>query len=335
VPVSGSNWGQAPCYFCMKLGIDILGGDKAPAVTVEGAVLAYSQLPAGVTMTLIGDEETILAELNRHSFDPSRVEIVHAPEIISYNDHPTKALASKPNSSIAVGFNLLKQGKISAFSSAGNTGAMMVGAMFSVNCIPGIQRPCITSALPKLDGSIGILMDVGTNPDCKPEILYQYAMLGSIYYAHIHKKPNPKVGLLSIGEEEEKGNLITIATHKLMKGSKDFNFIGNVEGRDFFNDKADVIVTDGFTGNVVLKQAESTYYLLKKRGIKDEYFDRFNYELYGGTPILGINGTVMIGHGISNAIAIKNMIVHSLQVAEARIPEKIAEVLSKVATANE
>lgn len=319
----------------MKLGIDILGGDKAPNVTVEGAVLAYAELPSSVKLVLIGDEGIILSELKRHNFDASNVEIVHAPDLISYNDHPTKALSSKPNSSIAVGFNLLKQGKINAFSSAGNTGAMMVGAMFSVNCIPGIQRPCITSALPKLDGSIGILMDVGTNPDCKPEVLYQWAMLGSIYYEHIHKKQSPKVGLLSIGEEAEKGNLTTIATHKLMKGSKDFNFIGNVEGRDFFNDKADVIVTDGFTGNVVLKQAESTYYLFKKRGIKDEYFDRFNYELYGGTPILGINGTVMIGHGISNALAIKNMIVHSMHVVEARIPEKIAEVLSKVATTNE
>jgi phosphate acyltransferase len=319
----------------MKLGIDILGGDKAPEVTVEGAILAFTQLPPTVKIVLIGDESIIHAQCKLHNFDHSNFEIVHAPDVISYNDHPTKALASKPNSSIAVGFNLLKEGKINAFSSAGNTGAMMVGAMFSVNCIPGIQRPCITGVLPKLDGSIGVLLDVGTNPDCKPEILYQYAMLGSIYFEHVHKKKNPKVGLLSIGEEAEKGNLNTIATNKLMKDSKDFNFIGNVEGRDFFNDKADVIVADGFTGNVVLKQAESTYYLLKKRGIKDEYFDRFNYELYGGTPILGVNGTVMIGHGISNAVAIKNMIVHSLHVAEAKIPEKIAEVLSKVSATNE
>ncbi len=318
----------------MKLGIDILGGDKAPEVTVEGAILAYNQLPKSASIVLIGDEKIIRDQLAIQNFDASLIEIVHAPDVISYNDHPTKALSSKPNSSIAVGFNFLKEGKINAFSSAGNTGAMMVGAMFSVNCIPGIQRPCITGILPKLDGSIGVILDVGTNPDCKPEVLYQYAMLGSIYFEHVHKKSNPKVGLLSIGEEPEKGNINTLATHKLMKDSKDFNFIGNVEGRDFFSDKADVIVADGFTGNVVLKQAESTYYLLKKRGIKDEYFDRFNYELYGGTPILGINGTVMIGHGISNALAIKNMILHSLQVANAKIPEKIAEVLAKVSTTN-
>lgn len=319
----------------MKLGLDISGGDKAPDVTIQGAIDTLPLLPAGVSLVLIGDENTILSELKNRGVDPSKVEIVHAPEVISYNDHPTKALAAKPNSSIAVGFKLLKEGAIQAFSSAGNTGAMLVGAMYSVNCIPGIQRPCITSVLPKMDGTTGILLDVGTNADCKPEVLYQWAMLGSIYYQQIYKNNNPRVGLLSIGEEEEKGNILTVATHKLMKGSKDFNFIGNVEGRDFFNDKVDVIVTDGFTGNVVLKQAESTYYLFKKRGIKDEYFDRFNYELYGGTPILGVNGTVIIGHGISNALAIKNMILHSMQVAQARIPEKIAEILSKVTATNE
>lgn len=319
----------------MKLGLDISGGDKAPDVTIQGAIDTLPLLPAGVSLVLIGDENTILTELKNRGVDTSKFEIVHAPEIISYNDHPTKALAAKPNSSIAIGFKLLKEGAIQAFSSAGNTGAMLVGAMYSVNCIPGIQRPCITSVLPKMDGTTGILLDVGTNADCKPEVLYQWAMLGSIYYQQIYKNNNPRVGLLSIGEEEEKGNILTVATHKLMKGSKDFNFIGNVEGRDFFNDKVDVIVTDGFTGNVVLKQAESTYYLFKKRGIKDEYFDRFNYELYGGTPILGVNGTVIIGHGISNALAIKNMILHSMHVAQARIPEKIAEILSKVTATNE
>lgn len=319
----------------MKLGIDILGGDKAPDVTVQGAIDAFSQLPSTTKLVLIGDEKAIIDLCTAKGFDHTNFEIVHAPDVISYNDHPTKALASKPNSSIAVGFQLLKEGKINAISSAGNTGAMLVGAMYSINCIPGIQRPCITSVLPKLDGTTGILLDVGTNADCKPEVLYQWAVLGSIYYQQIYKNNNPKVGLLSIGEEEEKGNIVTVATHKLMKGSKDFNFIGNVEGRDLFNDKADVIVTDGFTGNVVLKQAETTYYLLKKRNIKDEYFDRFNYELYGGTPILGVNGTVIIGHGISNALAIKNMILHSYSVAQARLPEKIAEVLSKVVTTNE
>ncbi len=318
----------------MYLGIDILGGDKAPDVTLQGAIDAYAELPANIKLVLIGDEKIIREYCSKNNFDSSKFEIVHAPDVITYTESPTKALLAKPNSSIAVGFNLLKDKKIQAFSSAGNTGAMLVGAMYSVNCIQGIQRPCITSVMPKLDGTSGILLDVGTNADTKPEVLYQFALLGSIYYSEVFKKKNPKVGLLSIGEEEEKGNSVTLAAHKLMKGTRDFNFIGNVEGRDLFNDKADVIVTDGFTGNVVLKQAEATYYLMKKRGVKDEYFDRFNYELYGGTPILGVNGTVIIGHGISNAIAIKNMILHSLHVAEAGLPEKIAEVLSKVVTSN-
>lgn len=318
----------------MNLGIDILGGDKAPDVTIQGAIDAYAEIGSKSTLVLIGDENTIREGCEKRQFDHTKFKIVHAPDVISYNDHPTRALSAKPNSSISVGFHLLKEGKLNAFSSAGNTGAMLVGAMYSVSCIPGIQRPCITSVLPKLDGSTGILLDVGTNADCKPEVLYQFALLGSIYYEQLYKKSNPKVGLLSIGEEEEKGNIVTQATHKLMKGTKDFNFIGNVEGRDLFNDKADVIVTDGFTGNVVLKQAESTYYLLKKRGIKDEYFDRFNYELYGGTPILGVNGTVVIGHGISNDRAIKNMILHSMNVVEAKLPEKIAQILSKVVTTN-
>jgi len=317
----------------MKLGIDILGGDKAPDVTVQGAIDAYPTLKGKAQLVLIGNEEEIVSLCREKGFDHREFSIVHAPEIISYNDHPTRALSAKPNSSIAAGFRLLKDGEINSFASAGNTGAMLVGAMYSVGTVPGIQRPCIATVLPKLDGTTGILTDVGTNADCKPEMIYQFAMLGSVYHEQIYKKVNPKIGLLSLGEEEEKGNILTQSAHKLMKGTKDFNFIGNVEGRDLFNDKADVIVTDGFTGNVVLKQAESTYYLLKKRGIKDEYFDRFNYELYGGTPILGVNGTVVIGHGISNAVAIKNMILHSYEMAAACIPEKIAEVLSKV-TAN-
>lgn len=317
----------------MKLGIDILGGDKAPEVTVQGAIDAYQALGGKAGLVLIGDEDTIVSLCKQKGFDHKNFTIVHAPDTISYNESPTRALAAKPNSSIATGFKMLKEGGIQAFASAGNTGAMMVGAMYSIGTIPGIQRPCIATVLPKLDGSTGIITDVGVTADCKPEVLYQFAMLGSIYYEQLYKKSNPKIGLLSIGEEEEKGNIVSLAAHKLMKGSKDFNFIGNVEGRDLFNDKADVIVTEGFVGNVVLKQAESTYYLLKKRGIKDEYFDRWNYELYGGTPVLGVNGTVLIGHGISNALAIRNMIVHSYDMAMARIPERIAEILSKV-TAN-
>lgn len=318
----------------MRLGIDILGGDKAPEVTIKGSIEAFKALPPDTKLVLLGDKEDIVARCNAESFDPSHFEIVHAPDVISYNEHPTRALTAKPKSSIAVGFHLLKEGKIDSFASAGNTGAMLVGALYSIGAIPGIIRPCITSILPKLDGSVGILLDVGTIADCKPDVLYQFGFLGSLYAEEVYHIKNPKVGLLSIGEEEEKGNILTQAAHKLMKETRDFNFIGNVEGRDLFNNKADVIVCDGFTGNVVLKQAESVYYLLKKRGIQDEYFDRFNYELYGGTPILGVNGNVIIGHGISNVTAIKNMIIHSKEIAQANLPEKIRQLLAKSVVTN-
>ena len=168
-------------------------------------------------------------------------------------------------------------------------------------------------------------MDVGTNADCKPDVLYQFGILGSTFAKHIYNIENPKVGLLNIGEEEEKGNLLTQSAHQLMKGSNDFNFIGNIEGRDVFSDAVDVIVCDGFTGNVVLKEAEAFYELTKKRGIQDEYFDRFNYEIYGGTPILGINSNVMIGHGISSPLAIKNMLLLAYDVVENKLSDKIKQ----------
>ncbi len=224
------------------------------------------------------------------------------------SEHPTKSFQQKPKSSLAAGFHLLKEGKIDAFSSAGNTGAMLVGSMFTVKPIAGILRPAIATLLPKVSGGWGLLLDVGVNADCKPEVLQQFALLGSVYAKHILHIPDPKIALMSIGEEEEKGNLLTKETHQLLKETRDIHFIGNVEGRDLFNDKADVIVCDGFTGNVILKEAESFYAIIKKQKIQNEYFDRFNYEDYGGTPILGINGTVIIAHGISKAKAIKNMI---------------------------
>jgi glycerol-3-phosphate acyltransferase PlsX len=223
----------------------------------------------------------------------------------------------------------LKEKKIDAFASAGNTGAMLVGSMFSVKSIPGIMRPAISTLVPKENGGWGLILDVGVNADCKPEVLNQFAMLGSLYAQHVLHMNNPKVGLMNIGEEEEKGNLLTKETHQLLKESKEIHFIGNVEGRDLFNDKADVIVCDGFTGNVLLKLAESFYGLIKKNDLHSDYFDRFNYENYGGTPILGVNSTVIIAHGISKAKAIKNMILLSREVVEVRLAEKIALAFSK------
>ncbi len=307
----------------MRIGIDILGGDFAPDATIGGALLASKELPSSVKLVLIGDEAIIKAALKKEKASASEFEIVHAPDVIGMGEHPTKAFSQKPNSSIATGFRLLKEKSIDGFASAGNTGAMLVGSMFSVKTIPGVIRPCITSILPKEDGGFGLILDVGTNADCKPDVLCQFGLLGSIYAEHVYKINNPKVALLNIGEEPEKGNLVVQATYQLMKDTRDFNFVGNVEGRDLFNGKADVIVCEGFTGNIVLKEAEAFFMLMAKQKILNTYFKRFNYENYGGTPILGINAAVIIGHGISNAKAIKNMIKLTNDVAEARLPELI------------
>ena len=307
----------------MKIGIDIMGGDFAPDATISGAALAYNELPGDVKLVLIGDEAQIRAGLSANGADATKFEIVPTTEVIGMGEHPTKAFNQKPNSSIAVGFQLLKEKKIDGFASNGNTGAMLVGSMFSVKTIPGVIRPCITSILPKENGGKGLILDVGTNADCKPDVLYQFAVLGSLFAEHVYGIGKPKVALLNIGEEPEKGNLVSQAAHALMKESKDFNFIGNVEGRDLFNDAADVIVCDGFTGNIVLKSAEAFYTLIRKKGIKDPYFDRFNYENYGGTPVLGINSTVMIGHGISNNKAVKNMLLLTKDIIEANLSDKI------------
>jgi phosphate acyltransferase len=310
----------------MKIGIDVMGGDFAPGATVSGAIQAYNELPKDVRLVLIGDKDLIAAELAKHNFEAGNFDIVHATEVIGMSEHPTKAFSQKPNSSIALGFFMLKEGKLDGFASNGNTGAMLVGSMFSVKSVSGVIRPCITSLLPKENGGVGLILDVGTNADCKPDVLYQFGVLGSLYAENVYGIKNPRVGLLNIGEEPEKGNLVAQAAHQLMKDSKDFNFIGNVEGRDIFSEVVDVIVCDGFTGNVVLKEAEAFYTLIKKRGLSDSYFDRFNYENYGGTPVLGINSTVMIGHGISNDIAVKNMLLLTKDVIEAELSDKIKKV---------
>lgn len=313
----------------MKVGIDISGGDFAPEANLSGAVLAKKELPSDVTLVLIGDQGQILSGLSELGANVSDFEIVHAPDVITMNDHPTRAIPQKPTSSISVGFDLLASKKINVFASTGNTGAMLVGAMYKVNAIPGIIRPSITSVLPSIDGTKAILLDVGANADCKPDVLYQFAVVGSLYSKHVHGIENPRIGLLNIGEEETKGNLLTIATHKLLAESDELNFIGNIEGRDLFLGKADVVVCDGFTGNIVLKQAEGIYGLLRKKGmVNDDFFNRFNYESYGGTPILGVKGNVIIGHGISNDIAVKNMILHSHDVANSKLLDKINEAFN-------
>lgn len=311
----------------MRIGLDIMGSDHGPDVPMKGAVMAARELPPDVRLVLIGDPEAIHAGLAREGADPATFEVVASRNDITMQDSATKALQSKPESSISLGFGLLKAGRLDAFASTGNTGAMLVGAVLSVKPIPGIIRPCIPSVVPKENGSYGIMLDVGANADCKPDVLTQFGLLGHLLAKHVYHIAEPKVALLNIGEEDKKGNAMALAAYALMKEQAQYNFIGNVEGRDLFNDKADVYVTDGFTGNIVLKAVEAFHDLLKLRGVHEPFFDRFDYENYGGLPVLGVNGNVIIGHGISNEVTIKNMLLFTREVVESRLNDRIREAL--------
>jgi len=249
----------------------------------------------------------------------NHITIVHAEEVIDMHEHPTKAFKEKQKSSIAVGFQLLSQGKMDAFISAGNTGAMLVGALFSIKVLDGVLRPVISTVIPKENGATGILLDAGLNADCKPEQLNQFAVMGSVYAQLMFGIENPRVGLINVGEEEGKGNLLAQAAYTLLKENKHINFTGNIEGRDLLLDKADVMVCEGFMGNVILKMAESLYDISRQKKIQHEYFERFNFEIHGGTPVLGVAKPVIIGHGISHSIAFSNMI----QVAQKMITKNV------------
>lgn len=314
----------------MTIGIDMMGGDFAPLEAVKGVQQYLMQFQSGTTIVCIGNEELLQPLLAEYGLS-SQVQLVHAPELIGYNEHPTKALKEKQRSSIAIGFHLLATGKIDAFISAGNTGAMLVGAMFSIKAIEGVQRPTIATIIPKINGSTGLLLDVGLNADCKAEHLNQFALLGSLYAQHILDIQHPSVGLMNVGEEEGKGNLLAQATYPLLKENKQINFIGNIEGRDIFSGKSDVMVCDGFTGNIILKMAESMYDVAQQRNLHtDAYFSRFHYENYGGTPVLGVAKPVIIGHGISNATAFKNMVVLAAKMIESDVCGKMKQSFQSV-----
>ncbi len=309
----------------MNIGLDMMGGDYAPAEAVKGIELFFSSSPADTTLTLIGNQDQIKTLLPAGLLQHANINIVHAEQVIEMHEHPTKALKEKQQSSIAIGFHLLASGKMDAFISAGNTGAMMVGALFSIKAIEGVSRPTIGAYMPRENGSLGLLLDAGINADCKPENPNQFAILGSLFAEHILGISNPKIGLVNIGEEEGKGNILAQATYPLLKENKQLNFIGNIEGRDILIDKADVMVCEGFTGNVVLKMAESVYDIVQRRQIKDEHFDRFNFEMYGGVPVLGVAKPVIIGHGISHAEAFKNMILIAQRMIEKELMQKMQE----------
>lgn len=309
----------------MKIGIDMMGGDFAPLEAVKGIQQFLQQPLQTIQIICIGDETVMQPMLQQYGILDA-VQIIHAPERIGYNEHPTKALKEKQKSSIAVGFHLLATGAIDAFASAGNTGAMLVGAMFSIKPIKGVARPTIATIIPKINGDTGLLLDVGLNSDCKPEHLNQFALLGKLYAQNILNIAEPKIGLMNVGEEEAKGNILMQAAHPLLKQNAHLNFIGNIEGRDLFNGKADVMVCDGFTGNIILKLAESFYDIAVKRNVhNDEYFSRFHYQNYGGTPVLGIAKPVVIGHGISNAVAFKNMLSIAQKMVETDLCAKMVE----------
>lgn len=310
----------------MNIGLDIMGGDFAPLEAVKG-VQQYLAESTTANLFLIGNKEQINPLLQEHNVPTDRISVIHADQVIGMQEHPTKALKEKQQSSIAIGFHLLASGKTDAFISAGNTGAMLVGALFSIKAVEGVLRPTISTIIPKENGGAGILLDVGLNADCKAEQLNQFAVMGSVYAQLILGIENPRVGLMNVGEEEGKGNLLAQATYPLLKENKQINFIGNIEGRDVLVDKADVMVCEGFTGNIILKLAETLYEISHRRQLKDEYFDRFNFENYGGTPVLGVAKPVIIGHGISGAKAFCNMIKVAEKMIEKDVLGKMKDAL--------
>lgn len=317
----------------MRIGIDAMGGDFAPQESVTGALLAKRSHPE-LDLVLFGDEGQIRSILSREEVPGDFLKIVHCSQIIEMHEHPVRALASKPDSSIAIGFGYLAEAKIDAFLSAGNTGAMLVGALNSVKAIPGILRPCLGSIVPRMDNNPGLLLDVGANADCKPEHLQQFALLGSLFYQAVYQVKNPKVALLNIGEESEKGSILTKAAYPLLENTKGINFVGNVEARDIFSDDFDVIVCDGFTGNIVIKLCEGMYYRLAKRGVQDEFLEKFNFKHYGGIAILGVNAPVIIGHGITKSTTFVRMIEMAAKEVEGQLVKHIRDSMMAISNQN-
>lgn len=313
----------------MKIAVDAMGGDFAPKAVVEGVKLALEEMPDSAAIVLVGKEDEIKSLLSAELNDDPRLIIQHAEEVIGMHEHPAKSFSQKQNSSISVGFKLLKTNEVNAFCSAGNTGSMMVHSLFVLKTYGNIQRPPIAGFFPLKNGGYSLMLDIGANADCKPEVLVQFAELGSIYAQISLGIQKPKVALLNIGEEETKGSAVVQAAHQMLKNDSRVNFIGNVEGRDLFDGKADVIVTEGFTGNVIYKMGESLYEHAHSMGISDSLIDRMNYEVVGGSPIIGVKGNVIVAHGISSPLAIKNMILLAYRQVDSGVNAKIAEVFGE------
>ena len=297
----------------IRVGLDAMGGDFAPEVAVKGAVMALDALADGSRIVLFGNEGRIRNILEVEGCSAERFDIVATTEVIEMYDHPVRAFQQKRDSSIAVGFRHLAEGLIDGFASAGSTGAIMVGSTQVVRVIKGVIRPTIATIVPTIAGTPVVILDVGLNVDCKPDVLEQYALIGSIYAKSVLGIDNPRVALLNIGEEPTKGDLNSKAAYELMQvaaESGSYNFVGNVEASYIFTSKvADVVVCDGFVGNTIVKLTEGLYEINKATGVTNSFWEGMNYELAGGIPVLGVNAPVMIGHGKSTPLAIKNMVL--------------------------
>jgi len=331
----------------MRIALDVMGGDKAPQAIVEGAVEAVTTLGSDLEkLYLVGDETTVKAELDRHSVDHSKLEIVHASEVVTMHDSAVKSVRQKKDSSISVAVELVRQGEAAAVVSAGNTGAAVAAATIKWRHIPGVERSGIASPLPSEHGPCNI-MDAGANVDARPSHLLGYAIMGSVYARHVQGKDRPVVGLMSVGEEDSKGTDFTREVFELLR-STDLNFRGNVEGHDLFEGKIDVVVCDGFVGNVILKSCEATAkamfkwlkqeinatpirklgaYIAKDalRAVKN----RGNYETYGGSPLLGVNGVCIIGHGSSSPLAVRNAIGVAVESVKHHVNPRIEEEMNR------
>jgi len=315
----------------MRIGIDAMGGDYAPLEAIKGAVLAIAEFPT-VELVMFGVQSDIETIAEQENLDLSNIEIVHCSQVIEMSEHPVKALAGKRDSSISVGFEYLAEKKIDAFFSAGNTGAMLVGSIQILKPIEGVDRPCLTSAIPRPSGNPGILLDVGANADCKAEHLQQFAILGSLYAQSVKKIESPRVGLLNIGEEDEKGSIISRVANQLLRNTPEINFFGNVEGRDLFTETTDVIVCDGFAGNIVIKLVEGFYYQLMKRGVQDDFLNQFNFKHHGGGLVLGVKAPVLVGHGISKADTFVKMVEVCKNSVESNFCSKVELAFKKIAS---
>ncbi len=316
----------------LKIGLDAMGGDFAPEAAVKGAILALEKLHHDSRIVLFGDTEQIAKIIEAEGHSVEEFDIVHTTEVIEMGDHPAKAFVKKSDSSITRGFMSLAKGEIDGFASAGSTGAMMVGSVQVIGAIDGVIRPTISSPIPTIAGIPALLLDVGLNVDCKPEVLAQYGLLGSIYAKHALGIDNPRVAILNIGEEEAKGNGQSKATHELMKGATSFNFVGNVESSYIFTSRiADVVVCDGFVGNTIIKMAEGLYRINNQMmgGKSNPFWEAMNYENIGGTPVLGVKAPVVIGHGSSSPKAISSMVRVTEQAIRTEVVKRMEEALSK------